>query len=139
MKKLMKQFVLIMVLFILTGCAFGTKIKPDHLSKIRTGQTTKAEMIKMLGNPQARETISSGKDVFTWRYESMTPGLFSDTFSAQALHVLFDEQGRVEKYKQTDNTREVNIFTIDSPDIAKPSGHGFDADLARPPIPAQSE
>lgn len=117
----MKKALLLMILVIgLGGCAFGTKVKESDLSRIHEGQTTKAEMAKMLGKPQATQTTSYGKDIYTWRYERTQLGVLSDTHYAQSLHVLFDKNGVVEKYRLSNNERETNIFTMHAPQIAAP-------------------
>jgi outer membrane protein assembly factor BamE (lipoprotein component of BamABCDE complex) len=51
----------------LTGCATGVNVTQENVSRVQRGKTTRSEVIKLFGEPQAK-TVSSMGDM--WMYDS---------------------------------------------------------------------
>lgn len=85
------------IISILTACASsGTKIETSQVNKIKTGVTTKNEMMRMFGAPLSQSYNSEGKLTMIWFYNYV--GAFGMGMENQSLAVLFDESEKVEKY-----------------------------------------
>lgn len=51
------------------GCAsVGQKIDPASVEKIHKGQTTRSEVIALLGPPMSSTVTSEGKEILMWIY-----------------------------------------------------------------------
>jgi hypothetical protein len=100
----------------LVGCGterFGANITPDTMSRIRVGQTTKAEVINLLGKPigQTRDPgLGLDSMVFQARTVKMT-SLISTDQTMQTVTVMFDRNGVVYRISNTATDMSVNSFT----------------------------
>ena len=65
-----------LVASILAGCAsVGQNFDESKISQIKKGETTEADLIQMLGQPQSRTLNSEGQSILTWTYtESKVKG-----------------------------------------------------------------
>jgi outer membrane protein assembly factor BamE (lipoprotein component of BamABCDE complex) len=53
----------------LAGCASGgTEVKPDQLAKFKTGETTEADVIAALGEPNSTSTLADGSKIDTYTH-----------------------------------------------------------------------
>ena len=85
------------IVTILTACASsGTKIEVAQVDQIKTGITTKNDMMRMFGPPLSQTYTSEGKMMMMWFYNYV--GAFGVGMENQSLAVLFDESGKVEKF-----------------------------------------
>lgn len=99
----MRFMIVVLAAFIFAGCASsGHKIGPDKIEKIRVGQTDFAEMTKIFGPAVSQSYGSEGKLSVNWMY--IHAGPFGSNLKQQVLSVLFDEQGKVEKYTMMDGS-----------------------------------
>ena len=65
----MKKILLCLMMLVLVGCSsYGKPITEDMLSSIVTGETTKTELITMLGQPMSKAVRSDGSEIYTWAY-----------------------------------------------------------------------
>ena len=118
--RFLAPFVLILISFILVGCAtVGTKIDQDKLSQIKEGITTKQEVINLLGKPYMVTLTSDGKTMFMYQYVKASNRAVNfvpvvDLFAGgmdmnqQMLQVLIGKDDKVEKYIFNDNTTPIN-------------------------------
>lgn len=122
----MKKNLIILVAFILTGCAtVGTKIDQDKLSLIKEGVTTKQELIGLLGKPYMVTLTSDGKTMFLYQYVKASnravnfiPGVNllagGMDMNQQIAQVLIDKNNIVEKYIFNDSQSEINSGVLNS-------------------------
>lgn len=117
---MLERLVILISILMLSGCAtVGKPIEQDKLASIKEGQTTKQEVINLLGKPYMITLGSDGKEIMTYQYvksqiraSTMVPivGLFvggADT-KQQIFQVLIDKDGKVEKYVFTDSDTPIN-------------------------------
>lgn len=115
-----KWLIILISILMLSGCAtVGKPIEQDKLASIKEGQTTKQEVINLLGKPYMITMSSDGKEMLMYQYvksqiraSTMVPivGLFvggADT-KQQILQVLIDKDGKVEKYIFNDSDTPIN-------------------------------
>lgn len=92
------QFLTILVaLFALSACVVaskGVQITEASLAQIKENETTKAEVIELLGQPLTTSRSSDGKTIASWAYVKYGFGV-SET---QSLTVYFTPEGVVESY-----------------------------------------
>jgi len=101
----MKKTILAAAFLLLTACVtVGQKIEQASLENIKFGETTIAQMIDWYGLPQGQLFVSEGKLNMVWQYLTAVP--FDSDVKQQNLTVLFDEEGKVEKYSLLDNITE---------------------------------
>lgn len=96
----MRFLIIATLLALLTGCASnGRQIEQSDVNQIRPGTTTIADMNSRFGPPVSQSYGSDGKLSMTWFYVYVGP--FGTGMEQKILAVLFDDQGRVEKYNLT--------------------------------------
>jgi outer membrane protein assembly factor BamE (lipoprotein component of BamABCDE complex) len=62
-----KLFLLILISLLLTGCVtVGRQVNQVNAEKLQKGITTKADVIKILGQPSSQSFDQSGKIIFTY-------------------------------------------------------------------------
>lgn len=93
--KRMQYLLVACMLLALSACATVGQPYAEHkVSDIRVGETTKAQVQQMFGNPW-RTGSESGQE--TWTYGNYRYSLFSDAQTSD-LVVRYDERGRVASY-----------------------------------------
>jgi len=66
-----KVFVMVTVLAIAgCGATSGTKITEDQLSRLKVGETTRAQAVSILGEPNSDTAMSGGARILVWVYSS---------------------------------------------------------------------
>lgn len=89
----------------------GTDFNSTNVSQLKTGETTEAEVIQLIGQPLSRTRSSDGTVMLVYSYDpgqTITPfsGLdphFAQNAGAQrkTLEVILDANGRVKSFTQT--------------------------------------
>lgn len=108
-----------LALIALIGCATsGSRINMDNLSRIREGETTKTEVVALLGKPWMVSLTSDGKTILMYQYTKAKTkavtfipvvGLMKGgmDINQQILQILFDADDVVEKYVFNDSGSEI--------------------------------
>ena len=125
-----KAFILLSLLIFLWGCSIGrvyigSEIRHDPKEKIKTGSTTKSEILEAFGPPDRIQKQYDG-DIFVYAYlrknsskftieESYITNLtlFQYTRIQQkkdSLVILFDKEGVVKNYGYQKGTPELTTF-----------------------------
>ena len=120
----MKKCLFILLILSLVGCATtGVKVNKDNLSKIKEGETTKEQVIQLLGNPNMVNLTSDGKTILMYHFfeyktkaRSFVPvvGLLAGggDMNQEILQVLLDENDVVEKYIYNDSNSEIKTGVL---------------------------
>ncbi len=110
----------LLMLFVLAGCASygGPRIAQEKLAQVKEGQTTRAQVIELLGQPFTSTLTSDGKEVFM--YYSGTARSSAQNFipvvnlvqskmnmDTQTINVLFNKDGIVEKMTATNSKSDM--------------------------------
>ncbi len=89
---------LIVVVSIL-GCtrSYGTKIDTEKLATIKKGETTKTQVVSLLGPPN-QKSMMDNKEIYQYQYISVTHnmGFGGGSTENQSAVISFDEKGIVE-------------------------------------------
>jgi hypothetical protein len=116
--KLLSRISLILFVTGCIGCASaGRPIAQQNVSKIKTGVTTEADLVRMFGPPNSKSLTSDGKILMMWIYsESQVKGTtFIPIVGAfaggvdsrtQTLSVLIGSNGKVVRYTTNDSPIE---------------------------------
>ncbi|TWI52778.1 SmpA/OmlA family protein [Pseudomonas duriflava] len=87
----------ILVVLTLSGCVMGGRnITQEQIDQIDKGNTTKTELISMLGKPQSKTHKSSGYEVLTWSY--FNSGLLGKKEQAKVLTVILAPDDTVKNF-----------------------------------------
>lgn len=120
----MKRYIILAVIAVTLGCAAsGTRLSKEDIQKIKEGETTRAQVIEMLGAPPISTLGSDGKEIFTYHFSSlkMSPqnfipvvGLIQSrtNMNIQMTHILFTKDGIVEKITSTDSQSNIRSGLI---------------------------
>jgi outer membrane protein assembly factor BamE (lipoprotein component of BamABCDE complex) len=94
---------LLLVLLLLASCAtVGTPISKDAFAQIKRGETTKAQVIALLGNPQLVSRTDDGEETFSYHYAHVG---FGGTVDQQFISVCFGKDDVVTKAVTIDQPR----------------------------------
>jgi len=125
-----KAFILFSLLIFLWGCSLGrvyigSEIRDDPKEKIKTGSTTKSEILETFGPPDRIQKQYDG-DIFVYAYlrknsskftieESYITNLTLFQYSRiqqkkDSLVILFDKDGVVKNYGYQKGTPELTTF-----------------------------
>jgi outer membrane protein assembly factor BamE (lipoprotein component of BamABCDE complex) len=125
-----KIFILLSLLIFLWGCSLGrvyigSEIRHDPKEKIKTGSTTKSEILETFGPPDRIQKQYDG-DIFVYAYlrknsskftieEPYITNLTLFQYSRiqqkkDALVILFDKEGIVKNYGYQKGTPELTTF-----------------------------
>jgi len=125
-----KAFILLSLLIFLWGCSLGrvyigSEIRDDPKEKIKTGFTTKSEILEIFGPPDRIQKQYDG-DIFVYAYlrknsskftieEPYITNLTLFQYSRiqqkkDALVILFDKEGVVKNYGYQKGTPELTTF-----------------------------
>jgi outer membrane protein assembly factor BamE (lipoprotein component of BamABCDE complex) len=96
--------VLILVALLLASCAsMGTQVSKDSFSQIKRGETTKAQVVAMFGNPTTITLTDEGKESYV--YHSFKLGFMGLSMDQQIVQVIFDQDDIVSKATTIDTKR----------------------------------
>ncbi len=103
MKLLMPLFLALLAIGLLAGCETpGQALKKSEVEKIRDGQTTKAEVDKIFGQPTQMTKSPEGRTLYYYeRFYGPSTQIgtpFGDESNLLILSVLFNATGVVEKH-----------------------------------------
>jgi outer membrane protein assembly factor BamE (lipoprotein component of BamABCDE complex) len=125
-----RAFILLSLLIFLWGCSLGrvyigSEIRDDPKEKIKTGSTTKSEILETFGPPDRIQKQYDG-DIFVYAYlrknsskftieEPYITNLTLFQYSRiqqkkDALVILFDKEGVVKNYGYQKGTPELTTF-----------------------------
>lgn len=116
----MKSICLVLITFLLLGCATsGKRIEADKLKQIKEGLSTKDQVIAIFGKPNTITLNSDKKTIMTYYHIKATnkianfiPGLDllagGVNMDQQTLQVLLNEENIVEKYMLNDSQDSLN-------------------------------
>lgn len=90
----MKTAVALLVLFLMSCATVGAPIPKDALAQIKRGETTKIQVIALLGNPQIVSRADNGEEMYSYHYARIVPGAVTDQ---QFLSVNFGQDNIVTK------------------------------------------
>lgn len=97
---MLKLIVCTVLAVLLCACASnGREINQEDVARIKVGTTTVSDMNRVFGPPLSQGYSSDGKLTMTWHYVYVGP--FGTDMLQQILAVLFDADGKVEKYNLT--------------------------------------
>lgn len=113
--RMWSRVVLPSVLVLLAGCAtsFGTPVAQEKLGQIREGVSTKADVIRLLGQPSAIDMNSDGSEVLKYQSSKFAmdaanfipivgPFVGKRNYKQQSIQILVNKKGIVEKYTATE-------------------------------------
>lgn len=115
----MKSLIITVLIVSMLGCAsVGTRVSREDIGKIKEGETTRIQVIEILGSPPISSLTSDGKEIFTYHFSSlkMSPqnfipvvGLIQSrtNMDIQMTHVLFSREGIVEKVTSTNSKSNI--------------------------------
>ncbi len=89
-----------MVALTLSCATIGHRFPPENVVRIKSGETTKAQLIGDFGLPY-RRGIEDGDS--TWTYVYYKFRLFGENLRTRDLYVRFDSDGRVKSYTYNSN------------------------------------
>lgn len=104
-----KLIIAAIALALLIGCASsGVKVDPDKTKQIVEGQSTKADVIALFGNPNMVTMDTNGKETLMYSYAKTKAGIinfipvagvFSQEYNTEVQQyiVLIGTDGKVEK------------------------------------------
>lgn len=120
----MKSIILILIVSLFLGCAStGIKIDSNKVGQIKSGVTTRAQVVALLGNPSTTVLTGDGKVLMNYIYSeartkasSFIPvvGLISGgaNMDTQILSIIINDKGLVEKYEFNDSKSEMKTGLI---------------------------
>lgn len=119
----MKQLLMLIILFSITGCAsVGTKITQEQITRIEKGKTTKQEVIQLLGKPTMITTTSDTTVlVYIHSVAKNTVGNFIPVYNVihtevksdtETFSITFDNQDVVKDYSLSQTTMPVSAGLI---------------------------
>jgi outer membrane protein assembly factor BamE (lipoprotein component of BamABCDE complex) len=98
----------ILVIISILGCShtLGAKIDAEKLAMIKKGETTKAQVLSILGQPYQKH-LSDNIESFMYMYYSASPGIGFGMGSSehQSVSISFDEKGIVESVSSSSGGR----------------------------------
>lgn len=109
----MKRSIILVVIVAVLGCATaGTRVSRENLSRVKEGETTRHQVIEILGAPPNSTLTSDGKEIFTYHFTSIKSapqnfipivGLIQSRMDmdTEITQVLFTRDGIVEKVTST--------------------------------------
>ncbi len=115
-----RAMALLLVALASLGCASygGPRVSQEKIAQVKEGQTTRAQVIEILGSPMTSTLTSDGKEVFM--YYSGTARSSAQNFipvvnlvqskvnmDTQSINVLFNKDGIVEKMTATNSKSDV--------------------------------
>lgn len=112
MKRFLYLTPILLALALLTGCESpGRALEKSAIDQIRDGQTTRAEVDRIFGEPRQMSKSPEGKTMYSYqRYygPSAAGGPFSDEAHLMMLSVLFNSSDIVEKHLFSHTKPKVN-------------------------------
>ncbi len=108
---------LILVLVLAAGCATiteGRKIDPSKPKTLLAEGTTSADVVKMFGEPQQKETLASGETKYVYYYRTQGRMLFFRTGQPrdqQRLEVYL-KGNQVDRYRFVDTDQQPITFDV---------------------------
>ena len=118
MKKLLGNVLLVFLAVCLAGCySTGRKIDQAAVDTIKKGETTRAQVINMLGSPEAITRTGSGDTVYIYNYIRSTakpatfipyigPFVGGANIQHQMTSVTFGPDGVVKDFSSTQGSTE---------------------------------
>jgi outer membrane protein assembly factor BamE (lipoprotein component of BamABCDE complex) len=112
----MRKLILLLICFILVGCAtVGKPMKAEQLTQLQDGITTQEEVLKIMGEPFDKTIIDTGEEKWSFIYSrskatwsSFIPyvGLLESgaVTKGQKLEILFDSDKIVKKHTVSNST-----------------------------------
>ena len=103
-----------------TGCAStGRKIDMSKVDQIKKGETTKQQVIQLLGSPEQMTSDASGNTTFLYLYSRATTkgqtfipivGAFAGgaNVQSQMVSVIFGPDGKVSNYTQSMSANDMS-------------------------------
>ena len=91
--------VCLMVIFLSACASSGQEITQQQIDQIVKGQTTKPELLSLLGRPQSVMSNSDGTEILTWAYAHV--GFMGSNVKSTGLSVVIGQDGKVASYSTT--------------------------------------
>ncbi len=93
----MKKLAVVLFAVFLSACATsGNEITQQQIDQIVKGQTTKPDLLSMLGRPQSVIANSDGTEILTWAYAHV--GFMGSNVKSTGLSVIIGQDGKVTSY-----------------------------------------
>jgi outer membrane protein assembly factor BamE (lipoprotein component of BamABCDE complex) len=90
-------------ILISSGCAtVGRPFLPENVQQIRTGKTTKGDLVLLFGDPY-RRGLDDGDS--TWTYVHYKLRMFGEHVRSRDLYLRFDDAGRVKSFSYNSNMK----------------------------------
>lgn len=103
-------------LIMLGACSTKTAIRgnqptPSQIAMIKNGQTTRQEVIEILGNPSTKGTFDSQVWYYISRETSQWAFLPENIVDQQVIAIYFDSRGKVQhlEHYRTEDRRNVDL------------------------------
>ncbi len=80
----------------------GTFFKPSELEQVQIGQSTQADVSRILGSPVATNNLEGLRWVYVGQVSEQQAFLAPEILKREVVIVAFDSQGRVERVRQLD-------------------------------------
>ncbi len=105
--KVASLFFLIIIIFLPSHCfGFGSAyISPEKLALLKENQTTKAEIIKLIGNP-LRTTKDIDGNSITLVYDNIKVGFIKNKVDQQTVNLLIDDKDILKKISVNERTQD---------------------------------
>lgn len=99
---MLKLSTVVLLALLLAGCATsGREITQSHVNQVVEGQTTRADLVAMLGQPNTMTQNHDGTSVLGWGYAHI--GFMGIGTRLQAFSVILGPDGTVQGYSRTDS------------------------------------
>ena len=97
----MRKIILLAASLVLAACTtYGKPVTQQQLDQIKTGVTTRDDLLSSFGKPLVVTRNSDGTQVYSWGYAKV--GFAGSSYKNQALSVILDSSGKVVSYTTSD-------------------------------------
>lgn len=127
-----RALILLVASCMAVGCvSMGRKIDQSAVDSIKKGETTKDDVVKMIGSPDQVTTNADGNTIFTYMFvrATPTPGTFipivgplvsGTNVQNQTLLVTFGPDGIVKDYTNTHGAQTVGTGVVSASGAQQP-------------------
>ena len=92
----MKRLLTFVALLLVASCySVGTRVAPDTFSKIKRGETTKEQVVFMLGQPQTVSLTDQAEESYVYHFVNV--GFAGSSVEQQMIVVVFGSDNIVSK------------------------------------------
>jgi hypothetical protein len=103
------NLILALCLVFVVSCAAkfeGRKIDPAKVKQMQVGQTSVADLEKLLGQPQKIEKSAAGEDVYVYTYKVLNKHWWTISETDEQILLVTIKNGAVKDYRFTQLAKE---------------------------------